>query len=192
VRLYEISDGLAAIEEQILEAVMDGSDAQALTEMLATLKNEGEEQILDLARFYKNLRSSIEAIAAEKRRLTEMESNYKSKMEWLKCYVIAGMDAIGKTKVTDGVVKARQQKCPTKAVAKGQIPGRLAGKLTVGGKTVDVDLWMNAAEDLDPRYWRVDCKVDMAKKKIVDCWKETGEELPGSRIVDNEKTLVVQ
>jgi hypothetical protein len=192
MRLYEISDGVAAIEDEILDAVMDGEGVEALKAMLDSLKAEGEEKILDLGRFYKNLRSEVDMIKAEKRRLTEMQEKREAKIEWLKGYLLAGMDSLGKTKITDGVTKVRQQKCPTKTVAEGEIPGKLAGVLAVGDREIEVDLWMNAPNALDSEFLRVDCKVDMAKKRIIDHWKETGEEVYGAKIVDNEKTLVVR
>ena len=144
-------------------------------EMTPELKEELERELITLLHeksqntigYIRNIELTIEAMKNEEKRISEQRKALENKVEKFKSYVKECMESNGFSKIDTGL-----------------------GSLTIAKNPMSVEI---ENEDEIPAEFKqeiVTVKVD--KTAIKNHFKETGEIIPGARIVDDKTSLRIK
>lgn len=156
MRLYEITQDIAELEELINNEELSEEEITEVKSMIESVLNEKAEQI---AYVIKNKESDIKAIKEEEKRLKEKRQSVEKSAERLKVYVLENLLMLDKKKIKTSV---------------GDIAIRKSQAVEV---STDVNV-------LDDRFKRVKTTVEADKTALKEAIKN-GEVVDGVEIVEN-------
>lgn len=163
--LYELADQyrfltLAPDEEEV--------DAEKLQVCLDDIKDQLENKVENIGKFYLSLKATLEAIKAEETRLASRRQAIENKANWLKGYLLQEMTVASVDKVQRDVVTV---------------------SVRVNPPSVNV-----VKEDDIPQEYRVIIpeKWQPDKRLIIDHFKDTGEIVPGVEIITDKKSVQIR
>lgn len=156
MRLYEITQDIAELEELINNEELTEDEVTEVKSMIESVLNEKAEQI---AYVIKNKESDIKAIKEEEKRLKEKRKSVEKSAERLKSYVLENLLMLDKKKIKTSV---------------GDIAIRRSQAVEV---STDVNV-------LDDRFKRVKTTVEADKTALKEAIK-SGEVVDGVEIVEN-------
>jgi len=162
--LYNITNKFVALMDKAQEGELTEEEYNQLGEELAL---ELQNKSANIIGYVKNSESLLEAIKAEEKRLAEMRKVGEAKLDKFKQYV-----------------KENMEKLDLK-----EIPTEL-GKLAISKNPMSVEI---ENEDEIPNEFKVEVvttKID--KTAIKNHFKETGEIIAGTRIVDDKTSLRIK
>ena len=137
---------------------------EKLTQELTLLLQQKSQNIIGYTR---NIELTIEAMKTEEKRISEQRKALENKLEKFKEYVKNCMEQGGFTKVDTGL-----------------------GTLTIAKNPMSVEVENENEVPAEFKQEVVTVKVD--KTAIKNHFKETGEVLPGIKIVDDKTTLRIK
>ena len=156
MRLYEITQDIAELEELINNEELSEEEITEVKSMIESVLNEKAEQI---AYVIKNKESDIKAIKEEEKRLKEKRQSVEKSAERLKSYVLENLLMLDKKKIKTSV---------------GDIAIRRS-------QAVEISTDVNT---LDDKFKRVKTTVEADKKVLKEAIKD-GELIDGVEIVEN-------
>ena len=162
--LYKITNKFVEIMDKAENGELTEEEYNKLGEELAI---ELLNKSANIVGYIKNSESLIEAIKAEENRLADMRKKGEKKLEKFKDYVKENMD------------KLEIDKIPTEL-----------GTLVIAKNPISVEV---QDENEIPKEYKIEVvttKVD--KVAIKNYFKETGEIIPGTRIIDNKTSLRIK
>ena len=160
--LYELSAGLARINEVIIEA--EGVVSVEMEAELDQLLPAIQDKAGNIGRWCRNLDGSMLALDAEIKRLKHKKEMAENLQGRLKLYLKESMERAGMTKIDAGVVTLSIQKNPLSV----DIP--------------DESFIPAAYKDVIPEQYVI------SKRRILEALKE-GKEVTGATLVDNKTHL---
>lgn len=156
MRLYEITQDIAELEELINNEELSEEEITEVKSIIESVLNEKAEQI---AYVIKNKESDIKAIKEEEKRLKEKRKSVEKSAERLKSYVLENLLMLDKKKIKTSVGDI--------AIRKSQ--------------AVEINTDVNV---LDDRFKRVKTTVEADKTALKEAIKN-GEVVDGVEIVEN-------
>lgn len=161
LKLWEITDELDAIAEQIAEA---GGELTEETEAaLERMEGALESKVERVALFIENAKETAAAAKRQEERLRAIRRHHESKVEGLSSYLQYELERSGRDKVETEKVRVRVQDNSRPSIR-----------------------WTESLTMLPKRYLRVRKEVDT--KTAYEVWKETGE-LPAGFVVEHGRHL---
>lgn len=162
--LYNITNKFAELMDKAQEGELTEEEYNELGEELALeLRNKSA----NIIGYVKNSESLLDAMKAEEKRLADMRKAGEAKLDKFKLYV-----------------KENMEKLDLK-----EIPTEL-GKLTITKNPMSVEI---ANEDEIPsEFKKEELTIKIDKTAIKEHFKETGEIVAGTRIIDNRTSLRIK
>jgi len=162
--LYTITNNFVELMEKVSEGEITEEEYNRLGEELAIeLKNKS----VNIIAYMRNQESFIEAVKTEEKRLKDMREKTENKMEKFKQYVKENMEKLDLKEVPTelGSLKIAKNPISIEILNEDEIPGDFKKEI-------------------------IETKID--KTAIKDYFKETGEVVPGVKIVDDKTSLRVK
>ena len=113
------------------------------------------------------LQADVEAIKAERQRLSAREKTLARKADWLKAYLLHALRAAGKCKVKGHVLTVSLRKAP------------------ISCEVLDAD-------EVPDDFKREVTEVKVDRNAIIAHFRSTGEILPGVRMVTDKRTVSIR
>lgn len=107
MKLYELTEEYLTLQEMAYDPEVD---EQTLRDTLDGVFGEFEDKADGCAKIIVNAKADIEAIKAEEDRLRARRKHLESQNDWLKNYLMANMQAIGKEKIKTTLFNISVQK----------------------------------------------------------------------------------
>lgn len=162
--LYAITNNFVNLMNKVAEGEITEEEYNRLGQELAI---ELQNKSVNIVAYIRNEESFMEAVKSEEKRLKEMREKAENKIEKFKQYV------------KDNMEKLNLQEVPTEL-----------GSLKIAKNPMSVEI---ENEDEVPNEFKQEIttiKVD--KTAIKNHFKETGEIIPGIKIIDNKTSLRVK
>lgn len=164
MKLYEIANNY----QQVLQLAEAGElDEQTAKDTLESISGEFGEKAKNCMMIVRQLESDSAGIKAEIERLKSLQAQSDKAAESLKDYIKFGMESVGSDKLDLGIFKLTL-KAPTKAV-----------------EVIDTSLIPN-------EYWRVVPETKTIDKSLIATMIKTGKEIPGAKLVDGKRALLIK
>jgi hypothetical protein len=166
--LYKIPYAVEAVLADVEAGTLDEAEAEAQLNLLA---GEFRLKALSTAAVIRNYESAADACDAEIARLQERQARLERRAAWLRDYVLRNMQAIpGLREIPGGVFTLLRKTNPPKVLVVNQelIP--------------DEFMRQPAAPKIPPPA--------PDKNAITRYWKDTGADVPGTRVVQDEVLVI--
>ena len=162
--LYAITNSFVELMEKAANGEITEAEYNQLGEELAV---ELQNKSVNIIAYMRNQESFIEAVKAEEKRLKDMREKTENKMEKFKQYVKENMEKLDLKEVPTelGSLKIAKNPISVEILNEDEIPGDFKKEI-------------------------IETKID--KTAIKDHFKETGEVVPGVKIVDDKTSLRVK
>jgi hypothetical protein len=163
VRLYELT---AVYEHLLLLAENADSDSDVLAE-LEHIEHAIEEKGAGIAAVLANLDADAQACATEEKRLAARRARFERNAESLRRYVHVQMEGRGIQRIAAGTFSFALKRCPpsVEVIDEARVPEGFKRK--------------KQSEAVD-------------KAAVLAAWREHGECVPGTRIVDDRTRLEIK
>lgn len=162
--LYNITNKFIKIMDKVTEGELSEEEYEKLGEELAI---ELQNKSSNIIGYIQNIESFINAVKDEEVRLEEMKKTAEKKLSKFKEYVKENMERL---ELTD-------------------IPTSLGNlKITKNPMSVEID----NEEKIPGEFKKVEMKVKVDKAAIKKYFKETGEIVPGTKIINNKTSLRIK
>lgn len=162
--LYNITNKFIEIMDKVTEGELSEEEYEKLGEELAI---ELQNKSSNIIGYIQNIESFINAVKDEEVRLEEMKKTAEKKLSKFKEYVKENMERL---ELTD-------------------IPTSLGNlKITKNPMSVEID----NEEKIPGEFKKVEMKVKVDKAAIKKYFKETGEIVPGTKIINNKTSLRIK
>lgn len=162
--LYNITNKFIGIMDKVTEGELSEEEYNQLGEELA---KELQNKSSNIIGYIQNIESFINAIKDEEVRLSEMRKTSEKKLTKFKEYVKENMERLEVTEIPTGL-------------------GNL--KITKNPMSVEID----NEEEIPGEFKKVEMTIKVDKTAIKKHFKETGEIVPGTRIVDDKTSLRIK
>ena len=162
--LYNITNKFIEIMDKVTEGELSEEEYNELGEELA---KELQNKSSNIIGYIQNIESFINAIKDEEVRLSEMRKTAEKKLIKFKEYVKENMEQLEVTEIPTGL-------------------GNL--KITKNPMSVEID----NEEEIPGEFKKVEMTIKVDKTAIKKHFKETGEIVPGTRIVDDKTSLRIK
>ena len=164
MKLYELTKDIAEINDLIEAGEIKASDAiDTLDGMKLAVKQKG----LNITALVLNEEADIDALKEAEQRIAKRRKAKQAKIEWLKGYLLDGMEANGITKI----------ECPDFAVQLAKCPPKV--------ETIP-DAEVLLADQHGERFTRTKTTVSIDKKALKEAL-QAGEEIAGARLVQGNR-----
>lgn len=164
MKLYEIANNFT----HVLQLAEAGElDEQTAKDTLEAVGGEFEVKARNCMMIVRQLESDGAGIKAEIDRLKVLQDQNAKSVESLKEYIKSGMETIGSDKLDLGIFKLTL-KAPTKAVE------------------------ITNTEEIPQDYWRVIPETKAVDKSLIATMIKAGKEVPGARLVDGKRALLIK
>lgn len=164
MKLYEIANNY----QQILQLAEAGElDEQTAKDTLESISGEFGEKAKNCMMIVRQLESDSAGIKSEIERLKALQLQTEKAAESLKDYIKYGMETVSIDKLDLGIFKLTL-KAPTKAV-----------------EVTDTAL-------IPGEYWRVVPETKAVDKSLIATMIKTGKEIPGAKLVDGKRALLIK
>lgn len=162
--LYQITNKFAEIMDKAENGELTEEEYNELgTELAKELQNKSS----NIIGYIKNSEYLLDSIKAEKKRLDDMEKIGNRKLDRFKQYVLENME------------KLRIKEIPTEL-----------GKMSVARNPMSVEI--DNEDEVPEQFKQVVVTTKVDKTAIKNHFKETGEVIPGVRIVDDKTSLRIK
>lgn len=162
--LYNITNKFIEIMDKVTEGELSEEEYNELGEELA---KELQNKSSNIIGYIQNIESFINAIKDEEVRLSEMRKTAEKKLIKFKEYVKENMERLEVTEIPTGL-------------------GNL--KITKNPMSVEID----NEEEIPGEFKKVEMTIKVDKAAIKKHFKETGEIVPGTIIVDDKTSLRIK
>ena len=162
--LYNITNKFVELMDKAQEGELSEEEYNELGNELAL---ELQNKSTSIIGYVKNSESLLEAIKVEEKRLADMRKTGESKLEKFKQYIKENMEKLGLEKI------------PTEL-----------GSLAIAKNPMSVEIENEDAIPSEFKLEVVTTKID--KTAIKNHFKETGEVIPGTRIVEDKTSLRIK
>ena len=168
--LYEISNNYGDAMDMLDEAMEAGTpEAEAAADNAMTaVEEEFDDKVEAIGCMIRNEEADLKACQDEVNRLQSRCKTAKSRIDWYKRYLLNAFLVAKKTKIKTIRVTVAIANCPPSVAV------------------INDDLVPESFKRHIPEQWDVD------KKKALDHFKETGEELPGISVTSDRKTVRIR
>lgn len=162
--LYELSEEYRKILCEL--EYNEDADEEAIKARLAELESEIGDKLENISRFIKNQEAWAEGIEKEIKRLQKKQKTAKSRIAWMKDYMLGEMEVAGKKDHFSNTFK-----------------------ITVRSAPVSCEI---VSEDEVPEEFRKEEKViKINKRDAIAAFKEKGMVIPGFRFIDDKRYVVI-
>jgi hypothetical protein len=162
--LYNITNKFVELIDKAENEELTAEEVQALS---VELEQELVNKSSSIIGYIKNAEGLIEAIGAEEKRLAEMKKTGERKLEKFKGYVLENMNRLG-------IV---------------EIPTEL-GSLKVAKNPISIEV--ENENEVPEEFKKEKVTISVDKTAIKNHFKETGEIVAGTRVIDNKKSLRIK
>ncbi len=164
MKLYELTRDIIEINDLIEAGAIESSEAiDTLNSMKLAVKQKG----LDITALVLNEEADISALKEAEARIAQRRRAKQNKIEWLKGYLLDGMEANGISKI----------ECPDFVVSLAKCPPKV--ELIEDAEKLLVDKWGD-------RFVRTKVVVSVDKQELQQALK-AGEEITGARLVQGNR-----
>lgn len=162
--LYDITNNFVSIMDKVENGELTEEEYNELGQELAI---ELQNKSVNIIAYIRSRESFIEAVKTEEKRLKEMREKEENKQEKFKQYVKENMEKLNVTDImTDlGTLKLAKNPMSVEVQNEDEVPIEFKKEVT----TVKID-----------------------KTAIKEYFKETGEIIPGVKIIDNKTSLRIK
>ena len=164
MKLYELTRDIEEINSLIEAGEIEASDA---IDTLDSMKLAVKEKGLNITALVLNEEASISALKEAEEKIAHRRKQKQKKIEWLKSYLLDGMEANGISKI----------ECPDFVVALAKCPPRV--------ELID-DAQILLHDKYGDRFIRTKTTVSVNRKELLDAIKK-GEDISGARIVQGNR-----
>lgn len=162
--LYTITNNFVSIMDKVENGELSEEEYNELGQELAV---ELQNKSVNIIAYVRNEESLVEAIKVEEKRLKEMREKAENKIDRFKQYVKENMERLSLEKI------------PTEL-----------GNLVIAKNPMSVEI---EKEDEIPNEFKQEVTtIKIDKTAIKNYFKETGEVIPGVRIVDDKTSLRIK
>jgi hypothetical protein len=162
MKLYQLTDAYHDVLEELSEPSEDGWNEGRYQALLAGLGEAFDEKVLSIAKVIRSMEADMAAIGMEVERLQGRKRHLAGRVDWLKRYLQAEMEAVGKDKVRG----------PTLAVFLAKAPA-------------SCEITDEAA--VPDQFKRT--RVEIERAAVLAHFRETGEITPGTAIINDRRYL---
>ncbi len=164
-KLYELTDQYRNIAKLLDYDYAEQLDIEGT---LKSISDEFDDKALNVAKIYKELLASKEAIKTEVDRLSKRIKAIDNDTDFMKQYLLTEMLTLNKTEISDNVISIRVQKTNPSV------------------EIIDENEISGIFKELVPESYKV------LKLKILDNFKNTGEIPSGVDIITDKKHIVIR
>lgn len=162
--LYNITNNFVSIMDKVENGEITEQEYNELGQELAI---ELQNKSVNIIAYVRNEESFVEAIKTEEKRLKEMREKTENKIDRFKQYVKENMERLNLSKI------------PTEL-----------GNLMISKNPMSVEV--ENEEEIPSEFKQEVTTIKIDKTSIKNHFKETGEVIPGIRIVDNKTSLRIK
>ena len=160
MKLYELTDSYRQVLDQLSEPDEDGSEDARCHMLLAGLSEAFDDKVLGIAKVIRSMSADVGAIAAEFDRLQARRRHLAGRIDWLKCYLLGEMEAVGRDRIRGSTLTVSLAASPPscEVVSFDQVPDEF--------KKV---------------------QVDADRAAILTHFRRTGEVVPGTTVITDRR-----
>lgn len=162
--LYNITNQFIELMDKAESGELTEEEYNALGEQIAT---ELQNKSTNIIGYIRNSELLIEAMKAEEKRISDMRKSGENKLERIKQYVKENMERLGIDKI------------PTEI-----------GSLSIAKNPMSVEI--ENEEEVPERFKQEVVTTKIDKVMIKNYFKDTGEMIPGVRIIDDKTSLRIK
>lgn len=162
--LYNITNNFVSIMDKVENGEITEQEYNELGQELAI---ELQNKSVNIIAYVRNEESFVEAIKTEEKRLKEMREKTENKIDRFKQYVKENMEKLNLSKI------------PTEL-----------GNLMISKNPMSVEI--ENEEEIPNEFKQEVTTIKIDKTSIKNHFKETGEVIPGIRIVDDKTSLRIK
>ena len=162
MKLYEISNQM-----QQLQAALEENPDLDLSEVMDSFDGAFSDKVEDTVKFIRSLEADAKAYAEEKKYFAEKEKAAKKQIAGLMSYLDLNMKSNDKDKLKAGVFELSYRKNPLSVEVED------TDKVPKGYKNVKID-------------------VTIDKRKLLKDFKDSHEDIPGVKFIDDKYTLKIK
>lgn len=162
--LYNITNNFVSIMDKVENGEITEQEYNELGQELAI---ELQNKSVNIIAYVRNEESLVEAIKTEEKRLKEMREKKENKIDRFKQYVKENMEKLNLSKI------------PTEL-----------GNLMISKNPMSVEI--ENEEEIPSEFKQEVTTIKIDKTLIKNHFKETGEVIPGIRIVDDKTSLRIK
>ena len=162
--LYNITNQFIELMDKAESGELTEEEYNTLGEQIAT---ELQNKSTNIIGYIRNSELLIEAMKAEEKRISDMRKSGENKLERIKQYVKENMERLGIDKI------------PTEI-----------GSLSIAKNPMSVEI--ENEEEVPERFKQEVVTTKIDKTMIKNYFKDTGELIPGVRIIDDKTSLRIK
>lgn len=163
--LYQLTGEFLAVEGMLSNP---DYDKQAALQVIESIKTDFEVKVENIGKLVLSNKASIAGIDAEIDRLTNRKKALENTNEWLKSYLVTEMTTIGTTNIKTDI-------------------------LTVYVSTAQKSVEIENLDIIPIEFCNIIPETRVANKTLIRNHSlETGEIIPGTRILDGKKYVVIK
>lgn len=162
--LYNITNKFIEIMDKVTEGELSEEEYNELGEELAV---ELQNKSSNIIGYIQNIESFINAIKVEEVRLSEMKKTAEKKLAKFKEYVKENMERLEVTEIPTGL-----------------------GNLKIAKNPMSIEI--ENEEEIPGEFKKVEMNIKVDKTAIKKHFEETGEMVPGIKIVDDKTSLRIK
>lgn len=189
MRLIDINETIQVLNDTLesMEGISPEVEQEMIREKLEQAMIDRDEKLLAVARWRKQLQAeSKEVIGGEIKRLQDRKKAHESRAKSLGSYLLWGLDQIGgKVKSPIGSLAISPSPPSVEIVDADAIPWdywtvwanvESGGNIELGANVYRVTTYENGVASL----------AVVNKKAIIECWKNTGKQVPGAVVTQGQ------
>jgi len=162
MKLYELTDSYRRVLDQLSELDGEASEDERCQTLLEGLSGAFDDKVLGVAKVIRSMDADVMAIANEVDRLQARKRHLAGRIDWLKRYLLAEMEAVGCEKIRGSTLTVALAKSPPSC------------------DVVSLD-------DVPEEFKRVRVEADRAA--ILRHFGSTGELVPGTAVITDRKYI---
>lgn len=163
--LYKLTDQYKSIEGMVENEFLTREE---LDQTLASIKDQIEDKVENIAKIVLDAKSSIEVIKLEEKRLYDRRKAIINTVEWLKNYLLTEMVSANIYKIKKEVITISVQNNPPSV------------------EVIEPEAIPKEYRVIIPEHWEPD------KTRIIEHFKETGEIVSGTDVILNKKHVSIR
>ena len=160
MKLYELTDRYREVLDQLSEPDDEAAEDERCQTLLLGLSDAFDDKVLGIAKVIRSMHADVAAIAGELDRLQARKRHLAGRIDWLKRYLLAEMEAVGREKIRGSTLTVALAKSPP---------------------SCDVA----SIDDVPEEFKRM--RVEADRLAILKHFRSTGELVPGTTVITDRK-----
>ncbi len=156
MKLYDLTDRYREVLDRLSETDNDSTEDEHCRTLLDGLSESFDDKVLGVAKVIRSMSADVAAIAGEVDRLGARKRHLSGRIDWLKRYLLAEMEAVGRDRIRGST-------------------------LTVSVATSPPSCELVSFDQVPEEFKRV--KVDVDRATILKHFRSTGEVVPGTAVI---------